>query len=350
MRKTKLFWVSAGAPLASVIISTMLVFAFKAQHHGISVIEKLQEGLNPPSWNMLHFHGSHLGLVMKTRLVTGIISLTMSFCSSFPPRYPDEVELIDSDGDTPLPHATVPIHTKRCAGCNHSHAVVGLIDLPAAYHIWKVDKFDFVVMLCAFLGVIFISIEYGLAIAVSYPCSGRDIYIQISPTNHKAKNGDVGKHTWNGYISQSSPLQRSCESPRISRWIEDYVTEEEEETKKHSGLHFVILDLSGKSYETWCNIRFVRVEGAVNAIDTSRVSFLKDLRMAMEKKGLEPRNIDFLFISLLVLVNPLGEVMDKLQRAYESREFMRLDALFLTVREVVTTLTSTIKGQSSNNV
>ncbi|KAK9276499.1 hypothetical protein L1049_006033 [Liquidambar formosana] len=76
MKKPKLFWVSAGAPLASVILSTLLVFAFKAQHHGISVIGKLQEGLNPPSWNMLHFHGSHLGLVIKTGLVTGIISLT----------------------------------------------------------------------------------------------------------------------------------------------------------------------------------------------------------------------------------------------------------------------------------
>ncbi|CAK9144387.1 unnamed protein product [Ilex paraguariensis] len=119
---------------------------------------------------------------------------------------------------------------------------------------------------------------------------------------------------------------------RISRWIEDYVTEEEE-TKKHFGLHFVILDLF-----------------AVNAIDTSGVSFLKDLRMAMEKKGLEARNIDFLFIYLLVMVNPLGVVMEKLQRADESREFMRPDALFLTIGEAVTTLNSTIKSQSSNNV
>ena len=38
MRKPKLFWVSAGAPLVSVILSTILVFAFKAQRHGISVV------------------------------------------------------------------------------------------------------------------------------------------------------------------------------------------------------------------------------------------------------------------------------------------------------------------------
>lgn len=38
MKRPKLFWVSAGAPLASVIVSTLLVFAFKAENHGISVV------------------------------------------------------------------------------------------------------------------------------------------------------------------------------------------------------------------------------------------------------------------------------------------------------------------------
>ncbi|KAF5471850.1 hypothetical protein F2P56_008616 [Juglans regia] len=37
MRKPKLFWVSAGAPLVSVILSTLLVFAFKIDHHGPSI-------------------------------------------------------------------------------------------------------------------------------------------------------------------------------------------------------------------------------------------------------------------------------------------------------------------------
>jgi len=38
MKKPELFWVSAGAPLLSVIISTALAFAIKAQRHGISVV------------------------------------------------------------------------------------------------------------------------------------------------------------------------------------------------------------------------------------------------------------------------------------------------------------------------
>jgi MFS superfamily sulfate permease-like transporter len=46
-------------------------------------------------------------------------------------------------------------------------AVIGLIDISAAYLIWKIDKFDFIVLLTAFFGVIFLSVQYGLALAVS---------------------------------------------------------------------------------------------------------------------------------------------------------------------------------------
>jgi hypothetical protein len=42
MRWPRLFWVSACAPLASVIISTLVVFLFKAQNHGISIVRALK--------------------------------------------------------------------------------------------------------------------------------------------------------------------------------------------------------------------------------------------------------------------------------------------------------------------
>ena len=47
-------------------------------------------------------------------------------------------------------------------------AVIGLIDYQAAMRLWKVDKLDFVACLCSFLGVLFISVPLGLAIAVSF--------------------------------------------------------------------------------------------------------------------------------------------------------------------------------------
>lgn len=46
-------------------------------------------------------------------------------------------------------------------------AVLGLIDLEAMVLIWKIDKFDFLACIGAFFGVIFISVEMGLLIAVS---------------------------------------------------------------------------------------------------------------------------------------------------------------------------------------
>lgn len=49
-----------------------------------------------------------------------------------------------------------------------------------------------------------------------------------------------------------------------------------------------------------------------------------------------------------MLVNPLAEVMEKLQKAYESSELMRPDTLYLTVGEAVASLSMSMKNQASN--
>ncbi|KAM7278869.1 hypothetical protein ACFE04_006003 [Oxalis oulophora] len=46
-------------------------------------------------------------------------------------------------------------------------AVIGLINIPATILIWKIDKLDFVACMGAFFGVVFISVEMGLLIAVA---------------------------------------------------------------------------------------------------------------------------------------------------------------------------------------
>jgi len=46
-------------------------------------------------------------------------------------------------------------------------ALPGLIDISEAFHIWKVDKTDFIICIAAFLGVLFGSVEIGLIIAVN---------------------------------------------------------------------------------------------------------------------------------------------------------------------------------------
>lgn len=45
-------------------------------------------------------------------------------------------------------------------------AMLGLIDYNAAIHLWHVDKFDFLVCMSAYFGVVFASVEIGLVIAV----------------------------------------------------------------------------------------------------------------------------------------------------------------------------------------
>ncbi|KAL0424636.1 UNVERIFIED_CONTAM: putative sulfate transporter 3.3 [Sesamum radiatum] len=339
MKKPKLFWVSAGAPLLSVILSTLLVFAFKAQNHGISVIGKLQEGLNPPSWNMLHFHGSYLGLVMKTGLVTGIISLTEGIAvgRTFAALKNYQVDgnkemiaigLMNIVGSSTSCYVTTGAFSRSAvnhnAGCKTAvsniimavtvmvtllflmplfqytpnvvlgaiivTAVVGLVDIPAACQIWKIDKFDFLVMLCAFLGVLFISVQEGLAIAVGI--SVFKVLLQITRPKTVMLGNIPGTdiyrnlHHYKEAVSIPGFLILSIEAPinfanttylkeRVTRWIEEYETEDAN-AKKKSGVKFVILDLS-----------------AVSAIDTNGVSFFKDLKMALEKKNLEDEVFGF---------------------------------------------------------
>lgn len=46
-------------------------------------------------------------------------------------------------------------------------ALPGIIDVSGAYHIWKLDKLDFLVLIAAFFGVLFASVEIGLLLTVS---------------------------------------------------------------------------------------------------------------------------------------------------------------------------------------
>ena len=48
-------------------------------------------------------------------------------------------------------------------------AMLGLIKYDEVYHLYKVDKFDFVICMAAFLGVTFISMDIGLMLSVSSP-------------------------------------------------------------------------------------------------------------------------------------------------------------------------------------
>lgn len=67
-------------------------------------------------------------------------------------------------------------------------AVLGLIDYEAAILIWKIDKFDFLACMGAFFGVVFVSVEIGLLIAVR---TGRFCHSKYNSC-HGAKAGRGG--------------------------------------------------------------------------------------------------------------------------------------------------------------
>ncbi|KAE9613639.1 putative SLC26A/SulP transporter [Lupinus albus] len=376
IKKPKLFWVSAGAPLMCVIISTILAFAIKAQHHGISIIGKLPKGINPPSTDKLIFNGSHLSLVIKTGFITGILSLTEGIAvgRTFAALRNYKVDgnkemmaigLMNVVGCTTSCYITTGSFSRSAvnnsAGAKTAMsnvimslavlvtllflmplfhytpnvilgaiiitAVIGLIDIPAAYLLWKIDKFDFLVMLVAFFGVIFISVQYGLAMAVGL--SILKVLLQITRPKTvmlgKIPGTDIYRdlHHYKEAARVPGFLILRIEAPinfanitylheRIIRWTEEV---EENNLMTDFSLQFVVLEMS-----------------AVSTVDSSGVSLFKDLNTALGHKGVE-----------LALVNPLAEVLVKLKKADEGHNKIREDYLFVTVGEAVASLSSTMK-------
>ncbi|RYR14247.1 hypothetical protein Ahy_B04g070824 isoform D [Arachis hypogaea] len=379
LKKPKYFWVSAGAPLLSVITSTAILFAIRGKHPAILVIGKLPEGVNPPSVKMLYFEATHLGLAIKTGIIVGILSLTESIAvgRTFAAIRKYKVDgnkemiaigLMNVIGSTTSCFASTGSFSRTAVNHNAGAktamsnivmsvavlvtllflmpllhytphvvlgaiivtAVIGFVDIPAAYRIWKIDKFDFVVMLTAFFGVIFISVEYGLALAVGL--SILRILLQITRPKTVMLGNIPGTrlyrdlHHYNQATRIPGFLILSIEAPinfanitylqqRTLRWIE----EEEESMKDNSVFRFVILEMS-----------------AVSNIDTSGVSLFQELKSALETKHIK-----------LALVNPLAEVIEKLTKADESDSFIREDYLFLSVGEAVGKLSSIMENSPS---
>lgn len=83
-------------------------------------------------------------------------------------------------------------------------AMLGLIDYEAAIHLWHVDKVDFCVCLGAYLGVVFVSVEIGLVIAV---CSASAIlHILTIYINHATAGDNLKTHIVRCGCRSSSPF------------------------------------------------------------------------------------------------------------------------------------------------
>ncbi|CAN6810878.1 unnamed protein product [Brassica oleracea] len=377
MRKPKLFWISAASPLASVVISTLLVFLIRNKTHAISFIGHLPKGLNPPSSNMLYFSGTHLALAINTGIITGVLSLTegiavgRTFASLKNYQVNGNKEMMaigfmNMVGSCTSCYVTTGSFSRSAVNYNAGAktaasnivlastvlvtllflmplfyytpnlilaaiiltAVIGLIDYQAAYKLYKVDKFDFFTCMCAFFGVLLVSVPLGLAIAVVV--SVIKILLHVTRPNTLEFGNIQGTQIYQSleryreasrihgflilavespiYFANSTYLQE-----RILRWTR----EEETRIKENNGstLKCIVLDMT-----------------AVSSIDTSGIEAVFELRRRLEKQSLQ-----------LVLVNPVGSVMEKLHKS-KIIESLGLSGLYLTVAEAVADLSSTWKA------
>ncbi|CAN6191328.1 unnamed protein product [Urochloa humidicola] len=365
-RNPKLFWISAGAPLASVIISTILSFIWKS--HSISVIGILPKGVNPPSANLLTFSGSYVALTIKTGIMTGILSLTEGIAVG---RTFASINNYQVDGNKEMMAIGIMNMAGSCASCyvttgsfsrsavNYSAgcktavsnivmasavlvtllflmplfhytpnvilsaiiitAVIGLIDVRGAAKLWKVDKLDFLACMSAFLGVLLVSVQMGLAIAVGI--SLFKILLQVTRPNMVVKGVVPGTQSYRSVVQYREAVRVpgflivGVESAiyfansmylveRVMRFLRD---EEEWALKSsQSSIRCVVLDMS-----------------AVAAIDTSGLDALSELKKVLDKRHIE-----------LVLANPVGSVAERMFNSAVGETFGS-DRLFFSVAEAV---------------
>ncbi|KNA08828.1 hypothetical protein SOVF_159150 [Spinacia oleracea] len=375
-RKPIYFWISAMAPLTSVILGSLIVYLTHAEKHGIQVIGHLKKGLNPPSYRDLAFGSPHLTTAIKTGAITGIIALAegVAVGRSFALVKNYHIDgnkemlafgLMNIVGSTTSCYLTSGIFSKTAvnfnAGCQTvvsniimsigvmltllflipffsvtplvvlssiiMNAMLGLIKYEQVIHLWKVDKFDFVICICSYVGVVFGSVENGLITAVCLSVV-RLLLVVARPktlvlgnipntTSYRSiQHYDFAQRVSGILILQiDGPINFACTNylrERIMRWVD-----EEEDRIKSCGeksLQYVILDL-----------------GAVGSIDTSGISLMEEVQKFIERKGIK-----------LILANPGSEVIKKIHLSNSIKTFGE-EHIHLTVAEAVKACTFVVQ-------
>ncbi|KAK8547175.1 hypothetical protein V6N13_097894 [Hibiscus sabdariffa] len=210
-KRPKLFWVSAIAPMIVVVVGCFFAFFGHAEKHGIAI----KKGLNPPSIQYLNFDPRYLPVTVRAGIITGLITLTegiaigQSFAIMKNEQTDGNKEMIafgfmNIIGSFTSCYLTTGPFSKTAVnfntGCRTAmsnvimgfcmmltllflaplfgytplvalsafimSAMHGLINYEEMIHLFKVDKFDFVICMTAFLGVSFISMDVGLMLSV----------------------------------------------------------------------------------------------------------------------------------------------------------------------------------------
>ncbi|XP_058191902.1 sulfate transporter 1.3-like [Rhododendron vialii] len=367
-KNRKWFWVPAIAPLISVFFATLFVFITHADKHGVAIVHDIKKGVNPASANQIYFTGRYLLKGFRIGVVAGMIALTESIAIGRTFAAVKDYELDGNKEMVALGTMNVIGSMTSCyvatgsfsrtavnfmAGCNTAvsnivmsfvllltlllitplfkytpnaviasiivSAVIGLIDIEAMILIWKIDKLDFIACMGAFFGVVFVSVEIGLLIAVGI--SFAKILLQVTrprtallgklpmtcvyrniqqyPDATKVPGILIVRVDSAIYFSNSNYVKE-----RILRWLID--EEEQVKANKQTRIQYLIVQMS-----------------PVTDIDTSGIHALKELHRTLQKREIQ-----------LVLANPGQAVIDKLY-ASGFANLIGDNKIFLTVADAV---------------
>ncbi|KAL5729344.1 putative sulfate transporter 3.5 [Ranunculus cassubicifolius] len=366
-KKPKLFWVNAIAPMVTVIVGCVFAYFAHADDHGIKTVGPLNKGLNPLTIKFITFDPKYLPVVLKAGILTGTLALAEgiaigrsfgmlknyqidgnkemiayglmniggSFTSCYLTTGPFSKSAVNSNAGakTAMPNVVMAIcmmltllfiaplfsYTPLVAlSAIIMAAMFGLIDYEEMYRLFKVDKFDFVIAMSAFLGVVFLSMDIGVMISVALSIVRALLYISRPAVSIvKRMPNSTLYRDGQQYPSASgvpgivvlklgSPLyfaNSSYVKERISRWIE-----EEKGMKTHKGkdIEHLILDLGG-----------------VTSIDMTGIEMIYELRRNTEKNGMK-----------LSISNPRIEVVEKLVAA-GFIDVMGKESIFLSIDDAV---------------
>ncbi|KAF2304557.1 hypothetical protein GH714_033362 [Hevea brasiliensis] len=197
-------------------------------------------------------------------------------------------------------------------------AMLGLINYGEIYHLFKVDKFDFVICISCFLGVAFISMNYGLMISIGLALARTLLYAARPATCRLGRipNSYLYRDTeqYPGLTRVPGVLALQLGSPiyfansnyireRILRWIRE---EEDISNAKESVVEHILLDLSG-----------------VTSIDTTGIETLIEIRKMLEAKSIK-----------IAIINPRLEVMEKMIRSHFV-DMIGKESIFLSIEDAV---------------
>ncbi|CAM8977214.1 unnamed protein product [Rhodiola kirilowii] len=403
-KNRKLFWLPAIAPLISVVVSTACVYLTRADKDGVAIVKHIDKGINPLSVDKLYFTGDYLAKGFRIGVVAGMVALTeaiaigRTFASMKDYQIDGNKEMIalgtmNIVGSMTSCYVATGSFSRSAvnymSGCHTAvsniimslvviltllvitplfkytpnailasiiiSAVVGLIDIEAAILIWKIDKFDFLACMGAFFGVVFVSVETGLLIAVTI--SFAKILLQVTRPR-TAVLGQVPRTRVYRNIQQypeaesvpgiliirvDSAIYFSNSNyikERILRWL----TDEEQVTKdnKSARIQYLIIEMSRMLLNPQVlKIIFVTTYpypiqklncvylstnfAAVTDIDTSGIHSIEELL-----SGLQKRNVE------LIIANPGHIVLDKLH-ASKLADVLGEDKIFLSVGDAIRT-------------